>query len=1045
MSKNRMATNRSAIEDRKLAAARAAALPLFAAAAVLLLVAAAARCAADPSLPAAGRAPSRVLLVNSYHPGYAWSDRIKQGIQEVFRSSGREIDLHFEYLDTKRHDPEALFPHLELLLARKYAEMPPDLVMVSDDNALQFIMDRRDLFPGVPVVFCGINDQELRLARGGGNITGVIETPDIRGTLLLALRLHPDTGTVYVVYDGVTSSRAVVRQLREMTPEFESRVRFEFLAGLTAAQLGDAVAALPPGGIVYLVSFFRDGDGAYVSEQRCRELMARAAVPVYTSWDFYVGGGVLGGVTVSGYEQGRVAAGLGLRVLGGEPAGSIPMVMHSPNVPMFNYPQLAHHELAERVLPAGSVVLGRPRSVFTEYRALVLGGVSVLAILVVIILDLALNIVRRRRAERALRASEQRFRELAEMLPETIFEVDHTGRITFVNLSTFAKFGYSPQELEKGLHALDMLVPEDRERAWENMSLIMRGESPGDQRSREYTALCRDGTTFPVLIRSGPIMRGGECVGLRGFLIDITERKRQEERLRMSERKYRHLVEHAPAGIYEFDMRTLRFTGVNDVMCRYTGYTEEEFLALDPLDLLTDDSKDDLRRLIREVLEGRHTVNPVEYGIRGKNGREFRVLVNSTFFFEDGEPVRAMGVAHDVTELRRAEEEAGRLEASLLQARKMESIGTLAGGVAHEFNNLLMAVQGRVSLMLMDIDAPHPFHEHLKGIEESVRSAAVLTGQLLGFAREGRYEPLPTDMNVLAVRVTRMYARTRKDVRLHRRLREGLWAVEADRSQMEQVLMNLLINAGQSMPGGGEIRVETGNLTLDRVEAAGCRLEPGRYVLVSVADTGCGMDEETRERIFEPFFTPGERTEGSGLGLASAYGIVRNHGGCIEVHSEPGRGTLFRVLLPAVEALVQPRQEREEPIHTGCGEVLLVDDEEIIRTLGGRMLEKLGYRVVAAAGGREAVDILAERGRELTLVILDLVMPGMNGVQTFARLRELRHGLPVLLTSGYDLEDRAEELLDLGAVGFIKKPFTLQQLSAGLRQVLGTACGDTVG
>jgi len=266
-------------------------------------------------------------------------------------------------------------------------------------------------------------------------------------------------------------------------------------------------------------------------------------------------------------------------------------------------------------------------------------------------------------------------------------------------------------------------------------------------------------------------------------------------------------------------------------------------------DLLTDDSKDDLRRLIREVRGGNRSPDPVEYGIRGKNGRELRVLVTSTFFFEDDVPVRAMSVAHDVTELRRAEEEARRLEASLLQARKMESIGTLAGGVAHEFNNLLMAVQGRVSLMLMDIEASHPFHEHLKGIEESVRSAAGLTGQLLGFAREGRYEPQPTDMNDLVERVVRMFARTRKEARLHQRYGRDLWEVEVDRSQVEQVLMNLLINAGQSMPGGGDIRVETDNLALDREAASGCRLEPGRYVQVSVADTGCGMDEATKARL----------------------------------------------------------------------------------------------------------------------------------------------------------------------------------------------------
>jgi nitrogen-specific signal transduction histidine kinase len=390
------------------------------------------------------------------------------------------------------------------------------------------------------------------------------------------------------------------------------------------------------------------------------------------------------------------------------------------------------------------------------------------------------------------------------------------------------------------------------------------------------------------------------------------------------------------------------------------------------------------------------------------------------------------GVLRDVSERKKTEEEKHKLESQLQQAQKMESIGTLAGGIAHDFNNILMGIQGNASLMLLKIESDHPNYEKIKNIEKYVQNGTELTKQLLGFARRGKYLIKATDLNEIIDKSSSLFARTKKEIRVHATLLDDLWTAEVDRGQIEQVLLNLYVNAWQAMSNGGDLYLQTENIILDRSYVKPYKVEPGRYVKI-----GVGIDKETQERIFEPFFTTKEMGRGTGLGLASVYGIIKSHGGYINVYSEQEKGTVFTIYLPASQKEVSVEKETAPAaIIKGNGTILLIDDEKMILDVGIELLEELGYTVQSAMSGQEAIDVFVEDRDKIDLVIMDMIMPGMGGGETFDRLKEIDPEVKVLLSSGYSINGQATKILRRGCDGFIQKPFNMNQLAEKVQQIL---------
>lgn len=530
-----------------------------------------------------------------------------------------------------------------------------------------------------------------------------------------------------------------------------------------------------------------------------------------------------------------------------------------------------------------------------------------------------------------------------------------------------------------------------------------------------------------------------------GNAIDQSRLKKEHElvsgKLELTEKRYQYLVNASPDIIYTLNCEGM-FTFISGAIESLLGYRTSQLVGEHYTSVIFKDDVDKAKYHFNERRTGKRGTRGLELRLKslhnstGQNGH-LTVELKAVGIYDrpvdqqNKEFRGTYGVARDITDRKR-------LEAQLLQAQKMKAIGTLAGGIAHDFNNLLMGIEGHTSLMYLDIHAHHPHYEHVSGIEDMVKRGAHLTKQLLGFARGGKYEVKPTDLNELIEKSSEMFGRTKKEIRIHKNCEMDVWTVAVDRAQIEQVLLNLYVNAWQAMSGGGDLYLRSENFTLDENAARTFGAKPGNYVKVSVTDTGVGIDEETQQRIFEPFFTTREMGRGTGLGLASAYGIIKNHGGIINVYSTKGQGTTFTIYLPTAEGVIieQGLEEGEKQIQKGHETLLLVDDEDVIVDVGREMLTALGYEVLLARSGREAIEVYEKNKDKIALVILDMVMPDMGGGDAYDILKDMNPDIMVLLSSGYSINGRATEILERGCDGFIQKPFSMSQLSEAIRKIL---------
>ncbi len=633
----------------------------------------------------------------------------------------------------------------------------------------------------------------------------------------------------------------------------------------------------------------------------------------------------------------------------------------------------------------------------------------------------------RRLAERERRSFEDQFREATLMLeamlnaiPDIIGVQDGNRRILRFNEAGYKFFGKREDQVI-GSRCYELI---DQHAPCENCAARRTLETNKPAQVAKYfetRGVWMDIRAYPILDMDGRVFRIVE------HWRDITELKQSEASLVESEEKYRLLVENANEGIFIFQDDQFRFSNHKAREMAHKLGLATTRKPLSEYVYFSDRDKDP--DYLQNRLNGKEDKpHAISFRLVDVENELIWVELNTVNIKWKGKTA-TLNFVKDITQSKV-------LERRFQEAQRMDSLGTLAGGIAHDFNNLLMGIQGNVSLMYLEAEDDPSCIEKLKNIEDCVDSGSRLTKQLLGFARGGKYVVKPMDMNQILQSSAEMFGRTRKAIKIHGNYGDDLWTVMADGSQMEQVLVNLFLNAWQAMEGTGDLYLATENVVLDEAFVKPFEVQPGRYVKIRVRDNGKGMDETTQRRIFEPFFTTHEPGRGTGLGLASVFGIVKNHNGIITVKSRLGHGSVFDVYLPGSDKIPEVETPVVEPIELGSETILLVDDEEYIIDVAQLMLEGLGYTLLIAEDGCKAIELFQENKDKIDLVILDMVMPEMDGEQVFQELRKIKPGIKIILASGYYVMEQAQTLLRSGNSEFLQKPFNMQQLSSKIRNML---------
>jgi two-component system cell cycle sensor histidine kinase/response regulator CckA len=647
-----------------------------------------------------------------------------------------------------------------------------------------------------------------------------------------------------------------------------------------------------------------------------------------------------------------------------------------------------------------------------------------------------LDLTQQKETERALRNAEQRYRSLVEQVPLAIYTNAADGRLLFMSSQIEDICGHPAAELMADPEIFWRLIhPDDRGavRRATDRSLETQGEF-----SLEYRLVARDGRVVWVLDQTSPTLGGdGETLYRQGILADITEEKRRAEALALSEERFRSAFDHGPIGMALVSPEG-RWLRVNEALCNIVGYSEEELLERTFQDITHPDDLEAELAHVRRLLADEVRYYELEKRYVHRDGRLVWVMLSVSLVRDaEGEPLHFISQIQDITGRRHLEE-------ALRQSQKMEAVGRLAGGIAHDFNNLLTAISGYSELILERHSPNDRDRKNAEQIRRSAERAAQLTAQLLAFSRRQVLQPQEFRFDDAVAGIGDMLRRLiGEHVVIRTELGAGQAYVRADRTQIEQVVVNLAVNARDAMPGGGRLSIATSVGSVPVPAWPETELEPGLYVVLEVSDTGEGMDAGTQAQVFEPFFTTKPVGEGTGLGLATVYGTVKQSGGDVTVTSMLGRGATFRVLLPLADAPAEPVPETTtDTAPDGTETILLAEDEDIVRALVRELLEARGYAVLEAAHPEEALELARAHAEPLDLLLTDVVMPGMSGQALAKQVAVLRPDLPVLYTSAYTNGRIADRLGADGEVNFIQKPFSAEELATKVRAVLdGRALG----
>ena len=841
-----------------------------------------------------------ILYLNSYHDGYRWSDSQLEGIRSVLENDPLKIDLQIEYFDAKKYKYEFLKSRLFTLYADKFRDDRFDVIIISDNDALNFVQEyRQRLFPGIPVIFCGINGVET-INPDEKDITGIIENFDLAKTLDLARRLHPEKTRMVVLGDDSSAGQAIKNQIVHKMNAYNPNYQVEFWSNLSVDETIAKVKILPNDTFLFCIPWYQTLHGRFLTtEEVIRAIYSQSSVPLYTAWDFLLGHGVVGGYLLSGFQHGQTAANMAIQVLNGQAASSIPIENGMVGEYMFDYQVMKRLKIDEDLLPEGSIIINSPRAFYELSKELFWTIMVSFLLLVAAMVSLLIALSERRKVEREV-LEQLSFREaLMDTIPQLVSWKDTTGKYLGANRSFSEFFSLTTAE---GI-----------------IAKTAREIIPDQEYSRWSSAI------------DAIVVARGEAF-----------------------RKMRREIAYQGA--------TPSWLEVNKV----------------PL--------------------------------RDQSGKVVGVLTT----------------AENITKEHN-------LEKQLLQSQKMEAIGTLAGGIAHDFNNILTSIINSTELALGDVDTDSQTAADLQRVLKAARRGARLVKQILSFSRPSREGFLPTDIAQVVQEVHSLVeASLPANIKIKFDIYPGTMTVDSDPTQIHQIILNLCTNSFHALrETGGTIRIILREHQVDLEMAETLSIPPGSYVKLIVADSGHGIPAEIQDKIFDPFFSTKDITEGTGLGLAVVHGIIKVHKGGIQVSSTPGEGTVFTIYLPrSNSAGVLASQERPASQSRPLSILFVEDDEDQLDSIP-RILRDMGHQVVAVQDPLLAVHRAWQEPLNIDIIISDYDMPAMNGADLAETLREY----PIILVSG-----RAEAI-DAAAnhpniIKVLVKPYDRHDLQEALDHAL---------
>ncbi len=977
----------------------------------------------------------QVLLITSYHQGDNWTDSLVDGMLELLLKRP-EINLAIENMDVRRNPGQEHLDYVSQCLLNKYQHQPQDLIIVADDAAFNFILESRDnLFPGTPVVFCGVNNFHPERVQGKPMIVGVNENTSLAATLDLALQLFPATETVYAIATDRTS--VGLKNLEEyhlVAPDFSGRLQFKELLNMTTEDAPEVLGSLHGNGVLLDLTGLLTPTGGYLPRHEATQLIVESShLPLFSLWTTAVGVGALGGVVIDGRYQGLKAAEMALKILDGTPASDLPLVTDSPNVLMVDYKQLQRFSVDLKKLPQGSLLINRPFSFYQEYKQLTWFVIVVVILLFSVILLLLFILFLKQREGKFKRENEERFQMIFRGNNTIMLLVDpETTAVIDANHAACSYYGYRLSELQdlsfSGLSASET----------EPVVRALKEALHGERKLLVQSHRLKDGKVRDVEVSFSAIKLDRQIL-LLAIINDVTTRVLAQKEQADNEQKFRALFEHVTDYALILQMRDneLIIVDMNEAACEFHGYTRSELLG-QPMSLLDAGILErGTRQEVMDIIKGGTSSFEVEH--RRKDGSRFPIEVVICGVEISGESF-LFSVERDLTQRKETESQRLDLEKQLRQKYKMEAVGLMAGGIAHNFNNNLAIIIGNLELARIKLA------EHIKGLPHldyaitAAQRAGDLVRQIMAFSRQE--VEIRSTVNIVkivleTVKLLRSTVPSTIDIRMEAPSDDNEMIILASANRIQEALLNLCSNSVHAMDEKGilTIVVEEVTLTENDLPLTGSQ-QAGTYFLLSVQDTGCGIPEDIRDKIFDPFFTTKEVGQGTGIGLATVQGIVEQHGGLIKIESSLGQGSRFNLYFPKSTQEGRSEIGQEEFLGGGDERILIVDDDETLARTLTMMLATFGYNVTTETDSQKALELISQDLDGYDLVLSDQTMPGMSGLELSHEILKLCPDMPIILCTGYSSKIAGDQAENFGLKAFLMKPIEIPLLLQTVRRIL---------